>query len=104
MLQFLDDQLGLMAALATGGVSIMSSRCSNIVLQYMTHAMGVSACYKHLAEHWDGMLANVAFPMMAFNDQDQQLWEEDPQEYVRMVSKDGTGRGGGAGGARGVGV
>lgn len=41
--------------------------------------------YNKVKEHWDGILHNVAFPVMCFSNEDAQLWEEDPHEYIRKV-------------------
>lgn len=40
---------------------------------------------RHVGGHWDSILMNVAFPLMCFSQQDAQLWEEDPAEYIRKV-------------------
>ncbi len=49
--------------------------------------MGLAWCVlrRHVAQHWDEILLNVAFPIMCFSDEDQQLWHEDPHEYIRKV-------------------
>jgi len=31
----------------------------------------------------DILLFEIIFPLMCFNDKDQNLWDEDPHEYVR---------------------
>ena len=49
----------------------------------MTHAVEVKAMYAHAKPHWETILLNVAFPLMCFSDEDAQLWEEDPHEYIR---------------------
>lgn len=63
----------------------MSPRVHNIIFQFLSHALEIKDMYKHAKDHWDGILHNVAFPMMCFNEQDAQLWEEDPHEYIRKV-------------------
>ena len=30
-------------------------------------------------------LCSVVFPMLCFDDEDAELWEDDPQEYIRKV-------------------
>ncbi|KAG2439798.1 hypothetical protein HYH02_010433 [Chlamydomonas schloesseri] len=81
MLHFLDAHLGLMSALAAG--AYFSPRTTNMLFQYMSHAVNIPAAYKRVGAAWDGLLHNVAFPLMAFNDEDDRLWAEDPQEYIR---------------------
>jgi len=51
----------------------------------MTHAVEVKPMYAHAKAHWDTILLNVSFPLMCFSDEDAQLWEEDPHEYIRKV-------------------
>ena len=55
--------------------------------------MNIPAAYKRVGGAWDGLLHNVAFPLMAFNDEDARLWAEDPQEYIRKVGAGWRGRG-----------
>lgn len=81
--RLLDAHLQELAGLAAG--RYVSPRCTNLLLQYVTHAIGVKATYVGTAAHWDQILHNVAFPLMCFNDADAQLWREDPQEYIRKV-------------------
>ncbi len=56
-------------------------------VQYMTHAVNIPAAYKRVGGQWDALLHNVAFPLMAFNDDDMRLWAEDPHEYIRKVGR-----------------
>ncbi len=37
-----------------------------------------------------GILANVAYPLMCFNDEDAELWNDDHQEYIRKVRRGGS--------------
>lgn len=55
------------------------------MLQFVTAALEEKEPYKALKPHIDGLLLHVVLPMMAFNDDDAQLWEEDPAEFVRKV-------------------
>ncbi|EFJ51590.1 hypothetical protein VOLCADRAFT_79706 [Volvox carteri f. nagariensis] len=81
MMHFLDAHLGLMSQLAQG--TYFSPRCTNLLFQYMSHAVNLPSCYKRVGSSWDQLLHHVAFPLMAFNDEDARLWAEDPQEYIR---------------------
>lgn len=31
-----------------------------------------------------GIIQDVVFPLMCYTDSDQELWQEDPYEYIRM--------------------
>ena len=57
----------------------------NLVLQYLTHALGVSSSWKLVKPHITTLLTNCVFPLMCFDDEDAELWEDDPQEYIRKV-------------------
>ncbi|GIL84239.1 hypothetical protein Vretimale_15865 [Volvox reticuliferus] len=81
MTHFLEAHLGLMSQLASG--TYFSPRCTNLLFQYMSHAVNIPSCYKRVGSSWDQILHHVAFPLMAFNDEDARLWAEDPQEYIR---------------------
>lgn len=75
-----------MDALSFGIISSFLARCCvSLPFQYMSHAVGIPSCYKRVGASWDQLLHNVAFPLMAFNDEDARLWTEDPQEYIRKA-------------------
>uniref|UniRef100_A0A7S0V0E3 Importin N-terminal domain-containing protein n=1 Tax=Polytomella parva TaxID=51329 RepID=A0A7S0V0E3_9CHLO len=81
MIPFIDACLTLIEQLTKG--SYLSPRVVNVLFQYLGTAVRSKQSYKRLGPHWDGLLHNVAFPLMCFNAQDEQLWNEDPHEYVR---------------------
>lgn len=31
-----------------------------------------------------GIIQDVVFPLMCYTDSDEELWQEDPYEYIRM--------------------
>ncbi|BDA47636.1 Importin-7 [Coccomyxa sp. Obi] len=80
-LQFLDAHLSLLAGLAQG--QYMTPRVINIALQSLTTAIGLSATWKPLKAHIGSLLNSVVFPLCCFNDEDEELWHDDPQEYIR---------------------
>lgn len=81
--QLLGDVLALLAPLAHGGY--LAPRCSNLALQFVTAAVDEKAPYKALKPHLDGLMTHVVLPMLAFDDSDAELWQDDPAEYVRKV-------------------
>jgi hypothetical protein len=92
MLPFLDAHMAQLSALAAG--AYFSPRSINMLFQYASHAIAVPACYKRVGgAGWDALLANVAFPLMAFNEEDAELWRDDPQEYIRKASRTAQGQG-----------
>ncbi|PSC72993.1 importin beta-like SAD2 [Micractinium conductrix] len=80
-LTFLQAALAQLAALSQGGYQ--SPRVINLLLQYITQALAYSATWKALKPHVEQMLLHVVFPLLCFDDEDAELWGEDPQEYIR---------------------
>lgn len=83
--QFLEDVLALLGPIASGGW--LAPRCTNLALQFVTSALDEKEPYKALKPHIDGLLLHVVLPMLAFSDDDAQLWEDDPAEFVRKVRR-----------------
>lgn len=79
--QLLEDHLALLARLAEPG-AYLSPRVVSLALQYVGRAVEIKESYALLKPHVDAMLT-VVFPLTCFNDDDAELWDEDPQEYVR---------------------
>jgi len=63
----------------------LSPRVINLSLQYLTHALTLSTTWKHMKQHINALLTRCVLPLMCFNDEDDELWREDPQEYIRKV-------------------
>ena len=63
----------------------MAPRVTNLALQYITTGISLSSSWKVMKPHMQSMLANVVFSLCCFDDEDEELWEEDPQEYIRKV-------------------
>lgn len=64
----------------------MTPRVINLALQYVTTAIGLSYTWKALKPHMQSLCTSVVFPLCCFNDEDEELWRDDPQEYIRKVS------------------
>ena len=63
----------------------LSPRVINLSLQYLTHALTLSATWKQMKPHVKDLLTRCVLPLMCFNDEDDELWKDDPQEYIRKV-------------------
>ncbi|KAL2806508.1 importin-7 [Daubentonia madagascariensis] len=50
------------------------------VQQGVSHAL----TWKNLKPHIQGIIQDVIFPLMCYTDADEELWQEDPYEYIRM--------------------
>lgn len=46
--------------------------------------MGQSVAWKLLKPHMLSVIQDVLFPLMCYSDADQELWNSDPYEYVRV--------------------
>jgi len=55
-------------------------------LSYLTTSIRHPNVYKVLKTQADGIFQSVIFPALCFGEEDQRLWEEDPQEYLRRES------------------
>lgn len=47
--------------------------------------MQLIQAFVHLECVWfQGIIQDVVFPLMCYTDSDEELWQEDPYEYIRM--------------------
>lgn len=60
------------------------------MLRYLTHAVELSATWKLIKPHILDLLTKCVFDLMCFDDEDAELWEDDPQEYIRKVGPSST--------------
>ncbi len=65
----------------------IAPRVTNLALQYITTGIALSSSWKVMKPHMQSLMANVVFPLCCFDDEDQELWDEDPQEYIRKVGR-----------------
>ena len=79
--QLLQSIMNLLAGLQQG--QYISQRCTNLALQYLTHALPNKKTYGLMKPHFQQLMFNILFPLACFSDEDAELWEEDPHEYVR---------------------
>lgn len=59
----------------------------NLTLQYLTVGIRTARPWKLLQPHVPALMQRVLFPLMCFGDEDQELWEDDPLEYIRKVQE-----------------
>ena len=67
----------------------MAPRVTNLALQYVTTGVALSSSWKVMKPHMSSLLASVVFPLCCFDDEDEELWDDDPQEYIRKVNEQG---------------
>ena len=80
--RFLEAALTLLSASATGAAPV-SRRCVNLALQHCTGALPLATPWKSLKPHVPTLIASVCLPTACFDDEDAELWADDPAEYVR---------------------
>ena len=64
----------------------VSPRVTNLALQYLGHAIKTAATWKLLKPHAPALVSAVALPLMCYDDEDDELWRDDPHEYIRKVN------------------
>lgn len=73
--------MALLATLPQG--NYLTPRVINLSLRIVTHALTLPSTYRALQPHLQQLVQHVVFPMLCFNDEDAELWEDDPHEYIR---------------------
>jgi len=61
----------------------VTSRLLNVALTSIVCAIGYAATFAVLKPHIAELISVVVFPFMCLNDEDEALWNNDPEEYVR---------------------
>lgn len=79
--KFLELYMKLLSVVRENGY--LPDRVINLALQYLSTSVSKSVTYQLLKPQLDVVLFEIIFPLMCFNDADDQLWREDPHEYVR---------------------
>eukprot|EP00873_Tetraselmis_striata_P029005 jgi/Tetstr1/449269/TSEL_036472.t1 len=79
--KFLEAVQMLLVAKAQG--QWLPPRVVNLLLQFMSYSVSRADTYKLIKPHMNMMLINIVFPILCFDDEDAELWENDPQEYIR---------------------
>jgi hypothetical protein len=60
-----------------------SDRCMMTGLRFLSTSVEIGSTFRIIAPHLESLLRNVIFPVMYFSQSDMELWNQDPQEYVR---------------------
>jgi hypothetical protein len=61
----------------------ITPRVANNLLNFLQEAIQKQVYWKELEPHIGQIVQQVVIPMLAFDDADQELWDEDPEEYIR---------------------
>ncbi|KAJ2160790.1 Nonsense-mediated mRNA decay protein 5 [Coemansia sp. RSA 552] len=66
----------------TAGAVWMSERIRGLIAQFMSDCVKEKSAWKLLKPHVEGIVEHFIFPQMCFTQEDQELWEDNPPEYV----------------------
>ena len=61
----------------------LSPRVANALLNLLDEAVRRPPYWNEIQPHIGQLIQHVVIPMLAFDDLDQELWDEDPEEYIR---------------------
>ncbi|XP_053574782.1 importin-8 [Bombina bombina] len=53
-------------------------------LNYLNQGVSHAITWKQLKPHMQSIAQEVIFPLMCYKDEDEDLWQDDPYEYIRM--------------------
>ncbi|KAI9505769.1 Nonsense-mediated mRNA decay protein 5 [Coemansia spiralis] len=67
----------------TTGHVWMSLRVRGFISQFLSDCVKEKSAWKLLKPHVEGIVAHFIFPQMCFSEADQELWEDNPVEYVQ---------------------
>eukprot|EP01135_Chromosphaera_perkinsii_P012403 Nk52_evm14s2657 gene=Nk52_evmTU14s2657 len=62
----------------------MSPRVLQMLLNYCLTAVNQSLTWKIIKPHCDTLIQQIIFPLLCYSDKDDELWHEDPFEFVRI--------------------
>ncbi|MEE6498745.1 hypothetical protein FKM82_003220 [Ascaphus truei] len=62
----------------------LAPRVLQQTLNYLNQGVSHAVTWKNLKPHIQGIIQDVIFPLMCYTDSDEELWQEDPYEYIRM--------------------
>ncbi|XP_055346822.1 importin-8-like [Paramacrobiotus metropolitanus] len=60
----------------------VSNRCLQLGLTYIRQALKVPSCWKLIKPHAHDLLSRIVFPLMCFTEQDTELWQDDPVDWI----------------------
>lgn len=69
-----------------GGGGYLPDKLCQQALQYIDQAVRARNTYTALKPHFDAFFREIIFPLICLTEDDLELWESDPQEYIRRES------------------
>ncbi|PIA18926.1 importin-8 [Coemansia reversa NRRL 1564] len=67
----------------TSGNTWLSLRMRGLVAQFLSDCVKDKTAWKLLKPHTEAIVAHFIFPLLCFSRSDQELWEDNPVEYVQ---------------------
>ncbi|CAG2214732.1 IPO7 [Mytilus edulis] len=62
----------------------VAPRVMQQVLNYLNQGVSHAFSWKYMKPHFQTLIQEVLFPLMCHSDEDDELWNTDPQEYIRV--------------------
>ncbi|XP_037934798.1 importin-7 isoform X2 [Teleopsis dalmanni] len=62
----------------------ISPRVLTDILAYLKNAVSHAYSWKLIKPHMVAIIQDVVFPIMSFTESDQELWDADPHDYIRL--------------------
>jgi hypothetical protein len=62
----------------------LTSRVKQLIFNYLNEAINYSLSWKVIRPHFQGLFTDIIFPLLCYSAEDDQLWHDDPYEYIRM--------------------
>ena len=63
----------------------VSPRVLQLILSYLEHGVDHSNTWALLrGQNYKDLLKDIIFPLMCFSQEDSEMWEDDPEEYIRQ--------------------
>ena len=82
--QFVTVIFNLLSTRVNGGY--LPRRITQYSLKFIEYSAEKSLTYKVLKPNLETLLCRIVFPVLCFNDEDQELWDDDPSEYIRRAT------------------
>ncbi|KXN84333.1 hypothetical protein AN958_12748 [Leucoagaricus sp. SymC.cos] len=63
----------------------LSKKCQYQIFSFFTECVKPKSTWAQLKPHFETLVSSFVFPQLIFNAQRQQLWADDPVDYIRMA-------------------
>jgi hypothetical protein len=82
-IQFLGPVMNVLMARSNG--RFVMNEVTKLCIQYLTESVQLSPTYKLIKQHLDVLLLNILFPTLCITEEEEDLFDTDPTEYVKRV-------------------